>query len=169
MLRQKPNHIFEALSISRNHRISGRQIHNHYNPSSLNILSKQCFEPRQAIYSYFPPGIDLHYALLPRSDVLAQLSDMSARSNGTRRSVTYIKSQGLRAICLLISKYANQTLTALEQTGLQRNNNELHTRACMLTNIILDLLHVGIIKRSINLVENKEGTRLIGMYCEEEG
>jgi hypothetical protein len=83
-------------------------------------------------------------------------------------SKTYIKCQSLTTISFLISENTYQTLATLEKARLQTDDNKLHSRTGMLPDVVLNLLNIGIVKRSINLVQNEERTGLIGVNSEEE-
>lgn len=43
--------------------------------------------------------------------------------------MTYIKGQDLGTVGTLVSVHTNQSLAALEETGLETDDNELHARA----------------------------------------
>lgn len=80
---------------------------------------------------------------------------------------TYIKRQGFRAINFLISENANQTLTSLEQSSLQTNDNELHARSCMLLDVISNLFYVRVVKSSIDFIQDEKWRGLVTMDCEQ--
>jgi hypothetical protein len=120
-----------------------------------------------AKYPYIPPHVPLQLSFI--HTYLRNYENVS-ESSSTRRwnGVTHIQRQRLGAVDLLVSKDTHQTLTTLEQTSLQTNNNELHSRTRMLLDIVLDLLYVGVIERSIDLIKNEERTGLVRVHSEEE-
>ncbi len=81
---------------------------------------------------------------------------------------TYIKRQCSRAISTLIPHNPNQRLTILEQARLQRDDDELHSRTSMFTNICRNPRHVRIIERGVDLVQDKERRRLVRVDGEKE-
>lgn len=87
----------------------------------------------------------------------------------TKTKQTHIQSQRLATIRPLIPINPHQSLAALEQPRLQTNDNELHARAGMFANIAGDFGHIGVVERSVDLVEHEEGRRLVAVHGEEEG
>lgn len=86
-----------------------------------------------------------------------------------KKESAHIQSQRLAAICPLIPINPDQSLAALKQTGLQTNNNKLHTGAGMLANVIGDFGDVGVVERGVDFVEHEEGRGLVAVHCEEKG
>lgn len=81
---------------------------------------------------------------------------------------THIESQRLAAILYLITVDANKSLTVLEETGLQTDDNELHAGGGVVVNVVGDTGHVGIVESSINLVEHEEGRWLVGVNGKQQ-
>lgn len=49
---------------------------------------------------------------------------------------TYIKRQGFRAVGTLVSVYTDECFTTLEETSLQTDDNELHSRSLSVTLVL---------------------------------
>lgn len=80
-----------------------------------------------------------------------------------RKGETYIQRQRPRAIHVLVPVHAHQTLAVLKQPRLETNDDKLHAGTGMLADILLDLLHIRIIQRGIDLVQHEKRTRLVAV------
>ena len=105
------------------------------------------------------------YPIILFIHIFATEHAVSTASRGLE-GITYIQSQSLGAVRLLISEHTDQTLTALEQTSLQTDDDELHPRTSMFADVVLDLLHVGVIERGVNLIKHEKGARMVGVHGE---
>lgn len=81
---------------------------------------------------------------------------------------TYIQCQRFAAVFVLVSVNTYQSLAVLEESRLQTDDNELHTGGSVVVDVVGNPSNVGVVKRSIDLVENEERRRLVGMDSEQQ-
>src|ERR1700744_2416295 len=76
------------------------------------------------------------------------------------RKGTHIQRDDFARILSLITHNTHQALALLEQSGLQRNDDELHSWPGMLLHIVGYPADVDIVQRCIDFVKNEERRRL---------
>jgi len=83
-------------------------------------------------------------------------SDGPSRGGLTKEDGTYIKGQRLRTVHILITVNPNKGVAAFVQRPLQADHNELEGVRRVRPNVVRDLRDVGVVQRSIDLVQNEE-------------
>jgi hypothetical protein len=82
---------------------------------------------------------------------------------------THIQCERLARIGTLVSVDADKGLAALEQTSLQADDNELHSRSGVVPDVVGNLRNVCVIQSGIDFVEHKEWRGMIAVYRKQEG
>lgn len=86
-----------------------------------------------------------------------------------KKEETHIKCQRITTVLILVAIDTNQRLTVLEQSCLQTDHDELHTRGSMVVDVVGNPGHVGVVKCCVNLIKHEERRRLVRVDGEEKG
>lgn len=79
---------------------------------------------------------------------------------------THIKRQRFAAVLDLVPVDTDQSLTVLEQSGLQTNHDELHARCGVVMDIVGNAGDVGVVQGCVNLVQHEEWRWLVRVDSE---